>query len=139
MMQFPVCHKCGDVLGLSHGPSTSVEVRFRYPEAKGRESFIGGPMMYHAQCAPIVRGKILSPGHAHILPAPCVRNTRWTMENGIVKWTLRRLTASGESIAASVVIDSENWPVSRLADAYRLRRNRKWLRRVVKEHGGLAA
>ena len=136
----PHCARCRELLPVLTSPAVMVEVRFRYQGAADRQQFIGGPLTYHAECAPIVRGKLLKPAHVHILPAPAVQNKRSTTHAGLIVWHMERLTKSGERLAYRVAIDPVSWPFgSREADAYNLRRARRLLRRAVTEQGGLAA
>jgi hypothetical protein len=128
------------VIPLQSSRAGTVEVRFWQQEADTGRKFFGAPLLYHAECAPIVRGKLLQPAHVHILPAPAVRNKRFTASSGLIVWNMERLTKSGERLAYRVAIDPEYWPVgSRDADAYSLRRARRLLRRAVAEQGGLTA
>lgn len=115
-------------------------MRFWQQAADTGRQFFGAPLLYHAECAPIVRGKLLKPAHVHILPAPAVRNKLSTTHAGLILWHMERITKSGEIVAARVAIDPEYWPLgSRTGDAYKLRQARRLLRRSVAEKGGLAA
>jgi hypothetical protein len=140
LKHLPRCARCKEVLPPLTGPAGNVDVRFRYQGAAGGPPVIGRPLNYHAQCAPIVRGALLKPAHVHILPAPAVRNKRFTTSSGLIVWNMERTTKAGELLAYRAAIAPEYWPAgTREADAYHLRRARGLLQRAVAEQGGLAA
>lgn len=140
LKHLPRCARCKEVLPPLTWPAGNVEVRFRYQGAAGRPTVIGRPLHYHARCAPIVRGELLKPGHIHTLPAPAVRNKRFTTSSGLSIWDMERTTQAGERLAYRVAIEPEYWlGGTREADAYRLRLARMRLRRAVTAQGGLAA
>jgi hypothetical protein len=137
MKHLPHCARCRELIPAFTPPAKLVEVRFRYEGTAHYEQFVGSPLTYHAECAPIVRGKLLRPGHVHVLPAPAVRNRRSTDRAGLIVWYMERLTKSGERLAYRVAIDPVDWPFgSRKDDVYRLRRARGLLRRAGAEQGG---